>query len=173
MALTRRQIATRLFATTGVMALLVYSGSAFLRRSVIENPAAQPDTATFEDFVALSKLALGRLDIDLRVARKIFDVMMEEPHGPMHISAAYAAMQAVSGRVRPAESLRGAERWFVSHLVTTWYLGIYYHEKRPTQRISSEGALMHQAVRERLVVPYIERTGFGAWVDPPATTSAR
>ena len=61
-------------------------------------------------------------------------------------------------RMHPeAAALAPGERWFVSHLVSIWYLGVYYHEQRSIQRITSDGALMYEAVRGLLPAPYVER----------------
>jgi hypothetical protein len=67
----------------------------------------------------------------------------------------------------PAWQLDDGEKWFINHLLTTWYLGIYYHEQRPMQLISREKALIFDAARGAIPIPLFEATGFGAWVDPP------
>ena len=59
------------------------------------------------------------------------------------------------------------QAWFTSHLLSTWYLGIYYHEQRPTRRVAYETALMFDAIRGRLPIPFVEATGFGVWSEPP------
>jgi hypothetical protein len=105
----------------------------------------------------------------------MYDVFMQEPWGPKHVGHAYALLREAilkagsSGGREPVSfsALQSGERWFISHLVTTWYLGIYYHEQRPTRRITLIGALMYEAARGIAPTPYFESVGFGAWSEPP------
>ncbi len=139
-----------------------------------------PNNPTFGEFEALCRIVLARSQLDGRLVRRMFPVFVTEPWGAMHIGHAYAKLRAAAIKTgsrlrdRPAANLSDltpGERWFVSHLITTWYLGIYYHEQRPTQRITRSGALMYAALRGVAPTPYVGNTGYAAWaVVPPAIT---
>ena len=92
---------------------------------------------------------------------------MNEPWGAEHISGAYRKLRQQPNESATVEKLTEGEGWFVSHLLTTWYLGVYYHEKRPTQRVTYEHALMFDAVKDWLPIPLLESTGPGNWQKSP------
>jgi hypothetical protein len=143
-------------------------------------PAGDPNNPTLEIFEALCRLVLAREHLDITLTQRMYEVFADEPWGRKHIGHAYAALREAiareawsprSGDTPPLARLDPGERWFVSHLVTTWYLGIYYHEQRPTQRITHDGALMYTALKDLAPVPYVEGYGFGRWADPPPPVS--
>jgi hypothetical protein len=178
--LTRRQILGRLMVTTSVAALAVYSGSAVVRHYAgndsMPPPAADPDIPQFEVFLELSRIVLARSDLDQSVAQRIYQAFMQEPWGPLHIRSAYAALcgDAAPGsqdtgarHAAPLENLAADDQWFVSHLVSTWYLGVYYLENQLPQRMTYEGALMYRALHGLIPAPF-QSVGFGKWTEPPA-----
>lgn len=134
------------------------------------------DNPTFDLFVALSKLVTLRSSLDVLTAERMYPLFMDEPWGPHHISSSYIQILDIIG-IPPYAKLPNAgvirsklgkgQAWFTSHLLTTWYLGIYYHEQRPTRRVAYETALMFEAVRGGTSVPLVEATGFGGWTVPP------
>lgn len=132
----------------------------------------------FEKFRTLSRIATFRDELDAGAMEKMFRVFMDEPWGPEHIDQCHAKISAAlqsDADLRDRHELKDevwklsdGEKWFMSHLLTTWYLGIYYHEQRPTQRIMYETALMFDVIREYdIPVPFVEATGFGEWAKPP------
>jgi hypothetical protein len=140
-------------------------------------PPGDPQAPSFEVFLELSRIVLLRDRLDEQTARSMYRIFRDEQWGPKHIHTAYAVLRAAiierGKKANPANpvsrSVLGAgEKWFVSHLITTWYLGVYYHERHPTQRITYEHALMFDAVRGTLPIPYFESTGYGAWAELPA-----
>ncbi|NBX04213.1 MAG: hypothetical protein EBR02_09205 [Alphaproteobacteria bacterium] len=137
--------------------------------TVIKAPAAPADAEhpSLQIFAALCAMVTLRDDLDHETTKKMYDVFMDEPWGPQHIAGAYQKMYHALGGKKPATKLSDGESWFVSHLLTTWYLGIYYHEKRPTQRITYEHALMFNIIRELAPIPFIDSTGFGHWAHAP------
>jgi hypothetical protein len=176
--LTRRQITIGLLGTVGGGAAAVWSSS-WSDRTQLDlelPPAGNPFNPTYEVFLALSKIVLARPQLDDALARRLYQVFMEEPWGTKHVGHAYAVFRnallkadQAAGERAPVElsALDAGERWFVAHLVTTWYLGIYYHEQRPTRRITLAGALMYDAVRGVVPIPYHDSIGFGGWTEPP------
>jgi Membrane bound FAD containing D-sorbitol dehydrogenase len=182
--ITRRQLALGLLAALG-------GGGAIYWQRVGQDgtavdldlpPSRNPFAPEFDEFLALSQIVLMRSNLDKAGARKLYDVFVEEPWGPKHIGHAYAVLRRElaqtrrhGGAVGPLSlsRLEDGERWFVKHLLTTWYLGVYYHAERPTQRLLYDEALMFDAIRGVIPVPFLEATGFGAWAEPPSTDGTK
>lgn len=130
---------------------------------------------TFEIFLALSKILLVRETVNETVGRKIFDLLVGEPWGAKHIGTAYAILyrhvvhlrEPAGGNMLGKAPLPEGERWFIGHVITTWYIGVYYHPERPTSWLTLRDALMYEPVRDILPEPYAGSTGFGAWAEPP------
>jgi hypothetical protein len=178
--LTRRQAAAILVAICGSAAAgwweIGRQGRKALELSL--PPAGDSNAPSFEVFMELSRIVLLRDQLDVQIALRMYRLFMDEPWGAKHIHVAYTSLRSAiiergrkANRKNPApRSVLGpSENWFVSHLVTTWYLGIYYHEQRPTQRIAYEQALLFDAVRGTLPIPYLESTGYGTWAELPVS----
>ena len=110
------------------------------------------------------------------IARYIFEVIKDEPWGAGHVALVYnklgAKIAAEQDIVDVAELINTGffvhvESWFISHIVMTWYLGIYYHNERDTKLITYEGALMRQLIGDHVPVPYIGNTPYGKWSELP------
>jgi hypothetical protein len=136
---------------------------------------------SFDVFLALSRLVTCRARLDPAAARKMYPVFMEEPWGPKHIATAYEGLRKALARAPgpcSAPELIGAgalgkgERWFCAHLLTTWYLGIYYHERK-TVRLLYDDALMWESVRGLTTIPGLTGGPPGYWTKPPATGRTR
>jgi Membrane bound FAD containing D-sorbitol dehydrogenase len=181
--ITRRDLVLCFSALASAGVAVAYWASLRNDDTLIDIALPQPGSVTspsLEIFEALSRIVLAREKLDEHIARHIYGVMIDEPWGPKHMSTAYAELRTELLERRRKIALvekslllalgRG-ELWFVMHVITTWYLGIYYHEQRPTQRITFEGALMHEAVRGYIPTPYVESVGFGAWTRLPAVVS--
>ncbi|MEP4036429.1 sugar dehydrogenase complex small subunit [Pseudophaeobacter sp.] len=136
----------------------------------LENPE-------FDVFFRLSQLVCLRVDLDVAVARRIYALIEVEPWGLHHVSALYALVLAnldTTGLPRPFAELieegrlGEGEAWFTRHLMTTWYLGIYYHESRPEPvRVSFETSLMWEALRGQVTPPGFSQGAIGDWNLPP------
>lgn len=143
----------------------------------LREPASVTDEVSFDMFYALSQLVTLRTHLDERVARRLYPLFLEEPWGAYHIRSTYAELRAAlkqadstSGRLHPAASgvLGKGQAWFASHVLTSWYLGVYYHERTAPIRVMHAEALMFDAAGDALPRPYVEATGFGAWGELPA-----
>lgn len=119
-----------------------------------------------ETFASLCALVTTHDNLDSGTMSAMYKVFMAEPWGPEHMAGLYAKLTAALKGGKPATLTQG-EAWFARHLLSTWYLGIYYHEERPVQRITYEHALMFRVLQGKLPVPYLEATGFGKWAEAP------
>jgi hypothetical protein len=175
--LTRRDITTGLLAIAGASFAPFLAGaqSDQTRLQLTLPQLANRSAPTFETFMALSSILLMRSDLDLQAARRYFELFMAEPWGPKHIGTAYALLRnAVLARAQRGgreaveqAALPAGERWFISHVVTTWYIGVYYHPERPTEWITLHGAVMYDAAGAIVPKPYEESVGYGNWARIP------
>jgi hypothetical protein len=184
--LTRRQLALGLASVVGTGLMIKYGISDGDNDS--ENISINlPDTShigppSYDQFLALSQLVTCKETLNEDVARKMYKVFLDEPWGPEHIKETYRALHAAalvqSGRREMPELMDGGNireglRWFISHLLSTWYLGIYYHEKMPTQRITYEGALMYEALQGAMPIWFTGERIPGYWSKPPNVTDVK
>lgn len=134
-----------------------------------------PHNPSFEVFYKLSQVLTCEPDLEKNAARKVFAVFQDEPWGKEHIASTYTAIVKANEQAKPqsiTEMLDNkifteGEAWFVSHLITTWFLGVYYHQERPTQRVLYEEALMFSQVHDFTNIPYVEATGYASWAELP------
>ncbi len=131
-------------------------------------------TPSLETFAALSSLITLHDDLDADSIARMYKVFMDEPWAPEHIEGLHKKIIGALSDEKKRPSLKDpvwkftdGESWFAGHLLTTWYLGIYYHEERPTQRILYENALQFRAIKGVMPIPYLENVGYGAWTSPP------
>lgn len=105
-------------------------------------------------------------NLDGDTARRLYDVFMKEPWGVEHMTGLYAKLQsALAGK---KQELTEGEKWFSGHLLTTWYLGVYYHESSPPLRLAYDTALMFRAGDGVIPVPLVESVSYGDWAKKPA-----
>jgi hypothetical protein len=183
----RRELILAMAAAIGSMTLSGPARAAAL--AVIQETLALPepdpgtgDTPSFDLFFRLSKLVTGRSRLDPAVARRMHDVFNGEPWVRKHAETAYAqivaALRARNETATVAELVaRGivqdGEKWFVSHLLTTWYLGVYYHPDRDDVRITFDKALMHELLADYRPVPGFSDRETGFWHDRPDVSERR
>lgn len=135
------------------------------------------EEVSFDMFYALSQLVTLRTHLDESVARRMYPLFLEELWGAHHIQSTYSELWATlrqtnstPGHAHPAASgqLGKGQAWFASHVLTTWYLGVYYHERTAPIRVMHSDALMFDAAGTTLPRPYVEAGGFGFWGELPA-----
>ena len=173
---TRRTIVKTLLALGAGSVLSPYI-AAFAEDGKKISLPAWDEKPSLETFRALSTLVTLHDDLDEDACADMHKVFLDEPWGAEHIVRLYRKIrQALEKGVTREKSpgmkdadwkLDDAEKWFAEHLLTTWYLGIYYHQERPTRRITYENALMFAAIEGVLPIPLIEPVGFGNWSEPP------
>lgn len=171
MQVTRRKVVKTLLAL-GAGGVLPSYFSAFtsdggkVRASLLD---LGPSPDAFRDLSAFVTL---RDDLPPRALADMYKVFMDEPWGPEHMTG---LLGKIKKGLKNRPSLKDkswdfseGESWFAGHLLTTWYLGVYYHQERPTQRILYEDALMFKPLAGLIPVPFIEPIGYGAWAEKPA-----
>jgi hypothetical protein len=167
-AITRRKLVKTLLALgAGGVSLSPLAGG----RKVWAFLGGEPPS--LETFSAVSTFVTLHDDLDPGAVARMYKVFMDEPWGPEHIAGIYKKVtQALKDKKRAplkdkSWQFTEGEAWFAGHLLTTWYLGIYYHERTTPKRILYADSLLMRATSDVLPVPYLEPVGFGAWAQPP------
>lgn len=167
----------------GIAASLLNAGQALACKALFSCPApdiADKSNPSFDIFYRLSQWVTCREELDLDIARKFYDVLQNEPWGKEHISRTYLKIREAAEtrkgetnvpQLMQDKTLDETETWFVSHLLTTYYLGVYYHEEREDTRLFYEEALMHDAIEGLAPIRLSGSTPFGEWNGkPPGVT---
>jgi len=137
---------------------------------------ASDQLSSFDIFRDVSHFVTLRETLDADAMQKMYDVFMEEPWAKEHAAGIHkkitSALTVNLDQKRLALKddswkFTDGEKWFAEHLLTTWYLGIYYHQEKPEQRILYEESLMFEAIDGLLPIPFLENVGYGAWTQPP------
>jgi len=176
--LRRRLLALLLGGSTALLAQHAWIEAASATDGLLLRlpEAGKAETVSFSVFYALSQLVTLREQLVEPVARRMFPLFMEEPWGRHHIHSTYAQLLVLLGvstgklvHIHPVafDRLGKGQAWFASHLLTTWYLGVYYHESSVPVRVAHSEALMYAAVAPVLPAPFAGATGYGLWGEPP------
>jgi hypothetical protein len=131
-----------------------------------------------DKFYALSRILAGRRNLSRSASDRLFPYFAEEPWGLDNLARTLDLLLA--GLRKPGAPQRTATeivpeldpdtRWFAEHVLTTWYLGIYYHE-RLVRRVLYEDALQWEAVKGLVPIPGMSGQAFGYWTEPPVPTA--
>lgn len=160
------------------LALAVETARILGRTPPILNDPARP---SFDVFVALSELVTCRSPLDQKAAKKLYPLFMEEPWGPKHIATAYEGLTKAltkgpgacsAPQLIASGALGKGEAWFCAHLLVTWYMGIYYHERKIV-RVLYEQALMWEPVRGLTNILGLTGGKPGYWSEPPVAAAPR
>lgn len=136
---------------------------------VLDLPAIDPDAPhSFAVFYALSQLLTQRAQLDRSLTQQIYHLMLDEPWGAHHIATTYAQLLGALSSPESQAVLGQGQAWFASHVLTTWYLGVYYHERIPPQRVTHTGALMFDAMGTAYPPRFVSGTGYAGWQALPA-----
>lgn len=143
---------------------------------VLANPPDPNHVAdNLEQFIALSSIVTGVENLDRDTAQKILDHIRAEPWGKEHLSQIAGKIfpsltDAHSATSRQAllnpEKFTDGERWFIGHLLTTWFTGVFYHQTG-NHVVTYRHALMHTAIQDVRPVPGHCNGVFGFWNKPP------
>lgn len=126
-------------------------------------------------FIRLSEIITGAKQLDRETAMQILAVIRAEPWGKEHLAQIAAKlMPSLSDSTLPTDRralldpkrFGDGERWFIGHLLTTWFTGIYYHQSG-NRVVAYKNALMHAALEDVRPVPGHCNGVFGFWTEPP------
>ncbi|MEL7429355.1 MAG: sugar dehydrogenase complex small subunit [Pseudomonadota bacterium] len=168
--------ATSVFLSlTGSM--LVFPANAAVEQGLTELPVPAGSFETGH-FHAFSRLVCQKSDLDLGIAERAFELFRKEPWGIEHLTGAYLKLHEslvkgsndnLTALIKSTDLTEG-ELWFISHVITTWYLGIYYHESlEEPVRLSFEDSLMWRAVEDFVTPPGFGTKPYGHWSRSPIT----
>lgn len=136
------------------------------------SPADGPvsNDAALNQFIRLSEVLTGTDQLDRETAGKILERLQTEPWGREHlaqITPKILGPDAPTDRQKLFDKTRytEGEHWFIGHVLTTWFTGIYYHQTN--YAISYRYALMHAAIQDVRPVPGHCNGEFGFWSQPP------
>ena len=163
----------------GLALMLLTSGQATAATVLLQKPlpdVPDPDNPSFEVFHRLSLWVTCRGELDEELSHRVYKIFQEEPWGKQHISRSFlglkealttASPQATIPQLIRDKVLGEGETWFVSHLLMTWYLGVYYHERTEPLRVTHTGALMWDAIEDITGVPGLTGGETGFWAARP------
>jgi hypothetical protein len=123
-------------------------------------PIAVPDRPSFAEFMRLSDVLTGRNDLNRAMGLRIYELILVEPYGLQHVVRVYERIRTImsSGPDRTHEAaliakiFDSGERWFIGHLLVTWYTGVYYHSVG-NRRVGFEEALMYRVLEDMMAPP--------------------
>lgn len=159
--MTRRELVKTLLALGAGGVFLSYARAFAADDTLLAVAGGEPGGR--ELFAAVSALVTLRDNLDPGTVTSMYEIFKDEPWATEHMKGLYAKVRGAAS----AAPLTDGERWFAGHLLTTWYLGIYYHEQRPVRRVTYRHALMFDAASGLMPVPYLEANGFGSWTEKP------
>lgn len=164
--ITRREFVAALLA--------LWAGSALPGISWAQAEPAGADD--LDAFLRLSAFVTGVAALDRETARQILDLIRAEPWGKEHLgqiaakllpSGPEAGLSGARGELLDPRRFTDGERWFIGHLLTTWFTGVYYHQIG-NHVVAYREALMHVALQDVRPAPGHCGGEFGYWSEPPA-----
>lgn len=162
-----------------LVTLLALFASQSIPRLALANPAGKNSHSVANDldvFIRLSAIVTGVSALDRDTAQKILHLIRAEPWGKEHLGQIaakllpeWAAQPLPDTRQELFEPSRfsDGERWFIGHLMTTWFTGVYYHQIG-NHVVAYRDALMHVALQDVRPIPGHCDGTFGFWSEPPA-----
>lgn len=168
--------AARRRVLVALVALLVCP--ALPRMALGSTDGKEPGAADgFDDFIRLSEFLTGTVHLDRHEGRKIYDLILAEPWGREHLAQIRAKLgDAPENKPPPSARHRlldpkrfgDGECWFIGHLLTTWFTGVYYHAVG-NRSVTYVHALKFAALEDVRPVPTTCGGGrpFGFWSTPP------
>lgn len=156
---TRRQL---LKGLTAVLGLPVYQSVGLAGTLDV----ATSESIPFDRFVVFSRNVTGYRQLNLEMAKSLFDIFSAEPWGIDHLKRVHDKLTSGSHGHDILASLDKGEHWFLGHFLTTWITGIYYHSSG-NQMVSYEHALMYEAFENIRPIPGLSEQEFGFWSKPP------
>ena len=147
---------------------------AFCKYSLATSDTVPTVSNNVEEFIKLCELVTGTTKLERETAQQILNCIQNEPWGKEHLGQiARKLLPAYATETLPTDRLvlldpkrfEEGERWFIGHLLTTWFTGVYYHQT--SRVISYEHALMFAALDDIRPSPSYCAGEFGYWSKPP------
>ena len=164
--------------TISFLAILLM-GQSFPTIAVADKLTPVDTHASLENFIRLSVFLTNVKQLDLETAERIYHRILGEPWGKEHLALITERIRALQIHAHTTLTLQQlltsphfmddaskGERWFIDHLLTTWFTGIYYHQSG-NHVITYRDALMHAALQDVRPIPGHCNAAFGHWADPP------
>ncbi len=160
--------------------LLALSKPALFLTSIKANSVEQrliehEDHISLEKFLWLSQIITKQNNLDEQTSRIIYQLIMNEPYGNEHLKNVFARFkqhQAIADNdgdmMVSTAGFSDGEQWFISHLLITWYTGVYYHDKG-NEFITIQNALMYDIQSDYRQPPTYCNGKSGFWIEPPNT----
>ena len=125
----------------------------------------------FNEFYLLSQLITKTRNLNKVVANKIYELIMSESWGLEHLSQVYSTIRKLQIQTEGALTIKASvftrnEQWFISHLMLTWYTGVYFHESG-NFNVTLQHALMYQNISQYRQPPTFCSGAPGSWSEPP------
>jgi len=132
---------------------------------------------TLEVFTTLSQIVTLHQFLDKKSVETLFNALLKEHSNQFNILKTYKALRALLLKGVKKENLQHqiqkgniakGEKWFVQHLITTWYTGIYYVEGQEPIRLFHQEALVWKPLKGIVPIPFVENIDFGLWSKHPS-----
>jgi len=132
---------------------------------------------SFDTFLLLSKILTAKSDLNLEFAKKIYETFLTEPWSAKHFNTVIQVIRRVSDDngggfdlhvAMKEEQFEKNERWFISHLLFTWFTGVYYYTGRD-KRLSFQYALIHEVLADIHTTPTFSKQSHGFWAELPTS----
>lgn len=154
-----------------IKALAIIGLTAFLPKIALSK-SEKSELININQFAVLCALLCNYNKIDQSFVASLYKIVQQEPWGAEHATWIYEKIFNVAQNLSDRSKIfdksvfTEGENWFVSHLLTTIFTGIYYHDR--SRVISYDKALMHDAFNS--IRPTPGRCGgpFGFWSDIPS-----
>lgn len=167
--ITRRNLLKILLALSKPALFLISIKANSVEQRLIENE----DHISLEKFFWLSQIITKQNNLDEQTSRIIYQLIMDEPYGNEHLKNVFARFkqhQAIADNDRDmmvsTSGFSEGEQWFMSHLLLTWYTGIYFHT-RGNFSVSLKNALMYQLQSDYRQAPTYCGGKPGFWSEAP------
>lgn len=161
----------------GLISLLFVQAIPCLAVDELSSEDLDKNAVDLNAFMRLSENLTGVFGLDQETALKILELIRAEPWGENHLAQIGRRVLPVFSDIPLSTAARQqlfdsrrfseGERWFIGHLLTTWFIGIYYHQTGD-HLIDYRGALMHVALQDIRSIPGHCDGVFGFWSEPPA-----
>lgn len=141
--------------------------------TIIPKINADSSVISFQGFYDFSKTITGFNELNVKYTRNVYDLIISEPWGKENlkniiskISQLELTASSNQKTIFKADNFDEGEQWFISHLLLTFYTGVFFHETG-NKNISLKDSLMHQLQIDYRQPPTYCSGEIGFWAEPP------